>query len=463
MNYINFKKGAKMKIKYIFLILIILPFFLTSCLGGKEEEEVSRELNISGGAELAELEQLQKLVKEQKDQLRMLEAKLKEKKTSGSSKEEIQALKKEITKQKTALIEVSKKAETVTSVKGQYVWQMFRGVPSHDFYTGLNILPPLDFKWRFRAGAGFEASPVMGKTNIYIGSLDNNFYAIDKKSGQLVWKVPSQGAISSTAALYGGVLYYGTETGMMFAVKADDGKVIWKVRLGGPIKLSSPAVFSKIVIVGCMDNNVYALDRGTGEIVWKHSAFMPVASSPTIANGMVYIGSIDKTLYALDVDSGSVQWQFQAGNAISSTPAEHNATLYFGSDDKKIYALDSLNGSLKWTFPTDGWVASSPVIKDGILYVGSNDKFVYALNAENGKLLWKTETGGKVLTVPFIVNNIIYIASGKDLLALDIKTGEKKWEQKYDYTLKSSLIGEDGVIYFADSDSSVIALESVAK
>ena len=70
---------------------------------------------------------------------------------------------------------------------------------------------------------------------------------------------------------------------------------------------------------------------------------------------------------------------------------------------------------------------------------------------------------GKVLTTPFAVNNILYIGAGKEVLALDSKTGEKKWSQKYEFSVVTSLIGEDGIIYFGDTDSSFYALESVAK
>ena len=64
------------------------------------------------------------------------------KKSSGVSSEEIQALKKQITKQKSMVVEASKKVEEVKPSKGgAYVWAMFRGNSSHDFYNGVNTPP----------------------------------------------------------------------------------------------------------------------------------------------------------------------------------------------------------------------------------------------------------------------------------------------------------------------------------
>lgn len=456
----------KNKLPFIFIILpVFTAAFLTGCIGGKEEEEMKIELNISGGAELAELEALQKTVKDQREQLDELQGKLTKAKTSGSktSKAEIKKITEQIQAQKKVIAKTSEKVVEVKSVKGKYVWSMFRSVPSHDFYNGYNILPPLVFKWKFPAGAGFEGSPIMDGENIYVGSLDNNMYAINKSTGQLAWKTPAMGAVSCTPALYGGVLYFGSETGMFFAVNSKNGNVLWKKKLGTGVKYSSPAVYSNLVIA-CCDNSVYAIDRATGDDVWKFDTQLPVYASPTIANGMVYIGSADRNLYALDVESGKPVWQYQATGVIASTAAEQGGTLVVGTDDKKVHAFDSLTGALKWTGQTAGKVSSSAVIKDGVVFIGSDDKegrAVYAFDAAAGRMLWKTVVEGKILmAAPLLVNNMLYIAAGKEIAAIDVKTGEKKWGGVYDSSIKTSLIAEDGIIYCGDADASFYALES---
>jgi outer membrane protein assembly factor BamB len=383
-------------------------------------------------------------------------------KTAGST-EEVKKLEQAIVVQQNEIVQTSKKVTTIKAEKGKYIWAMFRSVPSHDFFNGYNITPPLDFKWKFKSIAGgFKASPVMDAENIYVGSTDANFYAIEKGTGVKAWNTQCTGPISSSAALYGNALYFGTEAGYFYALSPSTGKVLWSKKLGGPVQSSSPAVYAGTVYIGCMDNNVYAMNRSTGDIIWKFATQAPVVSSPIISNGMVYIGSIDTNMYALDVDSGKVVWQYAASKSIASTAAESEGTLIFGSDDKKIYAVNALNGNVKWAFQADGWITAG-VIKDGVFFTGSNDRNVYAISGDSGKLLWKTPCEGKVMTTPFIVNNLIYIAAGKEVMALDTKTGEKKWSQKYDYNINTSIIGEDAVIYFGDTDSSFYALETTAK
>ena len=60
---------------------------------------------------------------------------------------------------------------------------------------------------------------------------------------------------------------------------------------------SSPAVANGVVYVGSTDNNIYALNAGTGALLWKYTTGA-VQSSPAVANGVVYVGSTDGNVYA---------------------------------------------------------------------------------------------------------------------------------------------------------------------
>ena len=52
-----------------------------------------------------------------------------------------------------------------------------------------------------------------------------------------------------------------------------------------------PAVANGVVYFGSKDNNLYALNAGTGLLLWKYTTGGEVFSSPAVANGVVYFGS----------------------------------------------------------------------------------------------------------------------------------------------------------------------------
>ncbi len=54
-----------------------------------------------------------------------------------------------------------------------------------------------------------------------------------------------------------------------------------------------------VVYVGSNDDNVYALNAGTGALLWKYTTRGQIDfSSPSVANGVVYVASLDGNVYA---------------------------------------------------------------------------------------------------------------------------------------------------------------------
>src|ERR1017187_6945304 len=53
--------------------------------------------------------------------------------------------------------------------------------------------------------------------------------------------------------------------------------------------VSSPAVVNGVVYVGSYDNNVYALNAGTGAMLWQFTTGGSVDSSPAVSNGLVSV------------------------------------------------------------------------------------------------------------------------------------------------------------------------------
>jgi outer membrane protein assembly factor BamB len=115
---------------------------------------------------------------------------------------------------------------------------------------------------------------------------------------------------------------------------------------------SSPAVAGGKVYFGSGDGSVYAVDAKSGILQWKFATGDVVHSSPAVVNGIVYIGSWDSVLYALDAETGVARWTFQAGKdhaihnqeGFQSSPAVVDGTVYVGCRDAHVYALDCRDG-----------------------------------------------------------------------------------------------------------------------
>jgi outer membrane protein assembly factor BamB len=94
-----------------------------------------------------------------------------------------------------------------------------------------------------------------------------------------------------------GVVYVGSNDNNVYALNAETGALVWKYTTGVAV-YSSPAVANGVVYIGSLDNNVYALKASTGALLWKYTTSNWVVSSPAVANGVVYVGSVDRNVYA---------------------------------------------------------------------------------------------------------------------------------------------------------------------
>ena len=89
----------------------------------------------------------------------------------------------------------------------------------------------------------------MSAGRVYFGSYDGNFYALEAKSGALLWKFATQGE-------------------RRFAARHLHGALPAAEVMPDPfdVYLSSPALDADLVYFGSGDGNVYALEASSGKM-----------------------------------------------------------------------------------------------------------------------------------------------------------------------------------------------------
>lgn len=195
------------------------------------------------------------------------------------------------------------------------------------------------------------------------------------------------------------------------------GEVLWKLEMKekSPEKFvgcfigrhSSPIIFEDILYIGNIDNNVYAINANTGELLWKFQTGGPITSSPALWNRTLYFGSEDSFFYAVNIDTHKLRWKYRTDGPIFSSPAIAEEIVFFGSTDGIFYALDALTGEEKWRFNTKQSISCNPAILKGRVYFVSNPKqtstnsnsskqnknlpMIFALDLLTGEEIWHLE------------------------------------------------------------------------
>jgi len=359
---------------------------------------------------------------------------------------------------------------------------MFRGNPAHTgVYTASGVPQFQAVKWSFHTGGKVNSSPALAGDTVFVGSYDENLYALDAAAGTLKWKFKTAGPVLSSPAVAHGTVYFGSYDGQFYALDARTGQLKWKFATEGERRfemrgvngvwpeeqtvpdlwdcyLSGPTIANGLVYFGSGDGKVYALDSETGAMKWRFVTHGVVHASPAVADGLVYFGSYDTYFYAVDAATGEKKWSFKTGDdpqyhnlvGNQSSAAVADGLVYFGSRDAHLYALDAKTGKSVWTYPTAGsWVITSPAVRDGVVYFGTSDSAIFrAVDAKTGKDKFDVRAAQLfIFSSPALAGDTAYFgAFDGRFYAVDVKNGKLAWQFQIEASKQNlpKFLGPDG-------------------
>ena len=341
-------------------------------------------------------------------------------------------------------------------------------------------------KWKFETGDDIDGTAAIGSDGtVYIGSDDQNLYAIDPETGQEIWRFLTNGEIRSSPAVGpDGTIYFGSEDGSLYAVSSNGNKK-WAFNTGSFI-FSSPAISSdgRTIYIGSSDNHIYAVTAASGTYKWKYKTEDKIISSPAIGHDgiepVIYVGSLDRHVYALAAN-GTLKWAFETNAEVYGSPAiSADGRIYVGecktgSAEEYNFKLFCINidGSKNWEMPAgSGFYASPAIGPEGNIYIGSWDGYLYSVNAIGTTMDWSVRTSppADINSSPAIgiVNSkdpIVYVGS-KDGNFYAFQSPEYEDPHRSDWVFKtnddilyaSPTIDSNGTIYFGSSDNCLYAV-----
>ncbi|MFQ6115739.1 MAG: PQQ-binding-like beta-propeller repeat protein [bacterium] len=345
-------------------------------------------------------------------------------------------------------------------------WYLFGGDVQRINYRENTLSPPLKLHWEFKASSAISPTLVAVNGILYFTTLDGRIYALDIQTGERIGKTKSEGGYEATCAYYQGNLIIASRYGELTLANYDleNGKYLWKIDAGdiaseplvaeGAVfasalyshidkydfgsgeKLwtfetddqhrSSPALSKNVLVVGCDNGLIYALNANSGKLKWKYETGAGVFATPIIWDDTVFVGSLDSTFYALSLLDGSVVWTSVVKDAIVQSAATNGEKVVFGSSDGRVYCLDAKTGHELWSFQANSVVSTAPLISGTVVYFGSLDSRYYGLSLDTGKELWNFETKGRIRTAPIVCGDYLLGASEDRYIYAFVKSNNLK-------------------------------------
>ena len=101
---------------------------------------------------------------------------------------------------------------------------------------------------------------------MYIGSNDNQVYALNIEDGSEKWSYNAGSAVISSPSIdeKQSTLYVGTEKGKLYALDTRDGLKKWDVKIGSALH-GTPSIFGNNIAVGTQSGEMLTFNKFTGK------------------------------------------------------------------------------------------------------------------------------------------------------------------------------------------------------
>jgi outer membrane protein assembly factor BamB len=285
---------------------------------------------------------------------------------------------------------------------------------------------------------GMYAAPVIGGDLLYLTSYDGKVIALDKATGGESDVLPKRegetfGPFVGTPIFADNMLYATNSDGNLYSFKTLDEKarpkltLRWKVQTDGRA-WASPAVSGKTVFAGNLNGKAMAVST-EGEKLWTVDLKSAVSTVAAAGPDLVIFGCFDRILYALNTKDGSIAWQFSANNWFWSPPAIQQGVIYAACLDGKVFAIDLKTGKQLWVEDTGSAIAFAPIITGDSLMVAPRNNGLMLLNLADGQAKKKISLGATVLSQPAVRGDVAYVVLSNDdgsndrLRAVNMRTG----------------------------------------
>jgi len=301
----------------------------------------------------------------------------------------------------------------------------------------------------FTSYPGTRTTPVIVDNKLYISSGKSLAVCLDAKTGKKIWDVdmvklygavfPKFGVAESPLVVDEKVIYTpGNAENNIIALNKNTGELIWTSKANGEVSsYCSPLLVEykgKRIIVTTTQKSIVGIDLATGKMLWSHSKTNRYGIHPNTAifrNGFIYVvsgyasGGVMLKL-ADDCNSVSEVWtNTSLDNQMGGVIVLNNKIYGSGHESEKaLQAIDWNTGKMDYSL--NSLAKGAIIANEGLLYFYS-EKGELALVKPTEKEFeviskFKITMGSEAHWAhPVISNGVIYVRHGNVLMAYSLK------------------------------------------
>jgi outer membrane protein assembly factor BamB len=319
---------------------------------------------------------------------------------------------------------------------------------------------PLEQAWMALSNTGIPAGMAVGDGAVAVAFGDGQVVLLDAATGKQLWASKLPAGAASAPGLGAGLALVGGEDGALHALARADGRALWRYQTDAPI-YAAPLATDDAIYAPSGDGSFAALAPADGALRWKIAAVAPLTGRPALAGGLIYFGAADGRIFGMEAATGREVWGsgIVAQGAVESQPTIAGGRVFVGAGDSRLYTLAADTGGEYWRYSTPDAIYARPIVFSDTVYLASAGHTLSALDLLSGELKWELTAGSALRHTPALIGGTLYYIAAADpnLYAVDAPTGAPLWQLDTGDWLADGPVIADGRLYLLGQDGAVMA------
>lgn len=258
--------------------------------------------------------------------------------------------------------------------------------------------------WAYKTEASLFSRPAVAKNVVIVPTADKRLLWIDKKTGTVVNEKVAKGPYVADGIIVGNTLYQGGYK-VFQAWDVKKASLKWELNDLKNYCQAAPATYKNDIVFGAWDSYLRKVNMKTGNLDWKwnngreRNMLGPGNCVPVIVEDKVIVVAPDRYMTAIDRNTGEQIWRDKSH--------KYRESLGRSVDGKRVYAK-TMDGEIVcvstqgnkfqelWLVDAGLGYEHAPCIvleHKGIVYAGSRRGIIAAIDVKTKQLLWRQQVG----------------------------------------------------------------------
>ncbi len=277
------------------------------------------------------------------------------------------------------------------------------------------------------------------QNNLIVADNLAKYYAIDIKTGELLWMKNNIAPFNSQIKIYKNKFFLTDLENILRCYSIKDGRELWNVKTDTAFiksqKKLSIIIFEEKVFFNNSIGDISAIDADTGNLLWQiptqdssiyESAFQLKTSDLIVFNKSILFSNNKNEFFSIDIDTGTLIWKQKINSVVRPTAIDN--LVFTVSNEGFLVIIESQTGNIVRItniFDRIKEKKRSKIIPVGFIvgekniYLTTNNGRLIIVDVSTGRSSSMLKIDNEKISRPFILNKNLFIIKDNAIIKIN--------------------------------------------